>query len=247
MSTAGDICQTACEEIRAYGPGQTITSADMTRCLDQLNKMIDTFSNDDLICFTTLEQSFQLTVGKVRYTIGTSGGADLNQSRPLKILDLPGSCYTQDFNLNNYQISVVTRDKWNQLGNRSPTLMQSDIVTTLFYDPQFPLGVINVYPSPTINYTVFFDSYQRLSNLSQSTQLSLPPGYEEMYQHNLCLRIQPFFKNAVVNADTLRLARSTYRGIKRTNRKTVLAQVDPEIVASARTASYNIYTDSYNR
>jgi hypothetical protein len=45
-------------------------------------------------------------------------------------------------------MEVVPRDKWNQIGNRSSTIT-SQIPSVLFYDPQFPLGVINVFPDAT--------------------------------------------------------------------------------------------------
>lgn len=242
MSSAGAIIQSALEMLGVYAPGEIPSAADTTRALDQLNKMLDSWSNESLMAFAITEQSFSLQLGKTAYTIGTSGSPDVNATRPLRLIEGPGAAYLQDGNSNNYQVTVVPRDRWNQIGNRGVATV-SNVPDTLFYDPQFPLGVINIWPSPTSTYKLFFDSYIQLGNLANLTaSLSFPPGYEAAIQSNLAVWLGPFFKSSEVSPDVKALAADTKKIIKRTNRRTNPATLDPVVTSRG---SYNVYTDSF--
>ena len=238
MATVRDVVQSSLEEIGAYAPGETVTDADAERALDQLNKMLDLWSNESLACYAILEQTVTLTIGVASYTIG-SGGA-INLTRPLRILEGPGAAYIKDTNNNRYAVDVVPRDVWNQIGLLTAT---SNIPHTLFYDPQFPLGVINIFPVPLSAFGLYWDSYQQLARLATlDTAISFPPGYETAIQDNLAVRCGPFFKNAVVSTDAEQLAIQAKRSIKPANRRTNIAVYDKEIVSRA-SPTYNIFRD----
>ncbi len=246
MSTVRDLAQASLEEIGVYAPGESINDADAERALDQLIKMMDSWSGESLACFAILEQSKALTVAKSSYTIGTSGSPDISATRPLKILSGPGRAYIVDTNSVKYYLDVVERDIWNirtQQGNQT-----SQIPTLLFYDPQYPLGVINIFPIPSSSgYTMYWDSYQQLNAgtiLTLDSTISFPPGYEGGIQHNLAVWCGPFFKNALVSQDVKDLAAYTKRIIKRVNKRLMVAQFDREIGARGA-PTYNVYTDNY--
>lgn len=242
MTTALDVITDALQLLMVYAAGETVSDADAERGLSVLIDMLDDWSNQSLACYAILEQSAPLVPGKASYTIGTSGGADINQTRPLKILDTPGSAYVQDANGNNYQVTVVSRDRWNLIGNRS-SVVTSNFPDTLFYDPQFPLGVINLTPFPTINYTLFWDSNAQLADPSVlSSTFSFPPGYKRAITTNLAICLKPYFKTAQIDPGIVVEAARTFGNIKRTNMRPVVARVDPELVSRAG-PTYNIYTD----
>lgn len=242
-TTARDIIFSALQELGIYAPGDTPADDDIQTGLTILNDMIDMWSNESLMCYVVTEQSGTLTPGKQRYSIGTSGGADFNLTRPLRLITGPVSAYIQDTNGNNYPVDVVEIDKWNQLGNRSPTLVTSNFPDTLFYDAQFPLGFLNFFPTPNTGYTAFWDSYLQLSSFASiSTSISLPPGYNAAMRHNLAVEMQPFFTDAQLSPIVLTLAMTSKGAIKRTNIKPVEAVYDPELVSRAP-GIYNPYTD----
>ncbi len=242
MSTAQALIQSSLEELGVYAPGQSMNAADAARGLYQFNKFLDYLSNQSLACFCILEQSFTLQVGVTKYTIGTGGM--INQIRPLKLIEGPGAAYLTDTNSNNYDVNVVSRDIWNQISNRGTTIV-SDIPDTLFYDPQYPLGVINIWPSPTMAYKVYFDSYQQLGNLANLyANLSFPPGYELAIQTNLAVLIGPFFKTALVSQDIKDQAKESKKIIKRLNTRSNQAQFDSELNSNSNSL-YNIFSDGY--
>lgn len=241
LSTALDIVSTAFQMIGAYGGSDPITDADSQLGLQLLNSLLDEWSNYTLACYEVTEQSVVLVPGQNQYTIGPGG--NINATRPLKILTDPGTAYVQDSNGNNYPVSVVPRDKWNLYSNRS-NIITSNFPDILFYDPQFPLGVINITPFPTLPYTLFFDSMLQLADLSSlSSQLSLPPGYAIALYSNLAVLAHPFLMDGQINPIIPAAAARTLGAIKRTNQRENYALFDPEIVSRAQ-VSYNPYTDS---
>jgi|SRR5579863_6414544 len=244
MSTALQLITAAYQMIGYLGANETLTAADSALGLQQLNMMLDSWSNESLTCFAITEQNFPLVVGKSSYSIGTSGGADITQQRPIRIMEGPGAAYLQDFNQNNYRVDVVTREQWNQIANRGPTTT-SDIPDTLFYDPQFPLGIINLWPTPIIGYTLFFDSYAQFGDMANLVQqFALPPGYELVIESNLAVLLGPFCKNALVSQDVKDIARWSKANVKRTNKRTNVAQFDKEITKSGQ-PNFNIYSGRY--
>lgn len=242
MSTALDIVRRAYQMIGYIAAIEPLSGADTALGIDQLNKMLDSWSNESLMAYAILEQSTVLVPGKTAYTIGPNG--DVNAPRPLKLRDGYGAAYLRDSNNNNYWVSVVQKDRWNLISNRGDTVV-SNIPDTLFYDPQFPLGIINVWPTPTEAMTLFWDSYLALPDMpTTATAFSLPPGYELALQSNLAVLLGPFVKGALVSDDVKAIARTSKASIKRTNIRLNVAQFDREIAENGQ-RSYNVYTDSY--
>jgi hypothetical protein len=238
MSTALDVIQAALEELGVYASGETITDADAARGLWVLNGMLDSWSNESLFCYSITEVTFPLVVGQQRYSIGTGG--QINAQRPLRLIDGPGAAYITDYNQNIYPVSVVPQDVWNQIGLRSNT---SDIPDTLFYDPQIPLGYINIFPVPLISYNLTFDSYTQLYDMPYlQAPIIFPSGYQDAIQHNLAIRLKPFFKDAQIDPIIIELASQTKAAIKRNNYRPNTAVFDPELISRA-TPTYNIYRD----
>lgn len=243
MTTVTQVLTRAAQAIRYVGRGEVLSAQDATDALNEFNAMLDSWSNENLMSYVVLERSFTLTIGTAAYTIGSGG--TLNVTRPLDITQ----AYVQDTNSNNYLMNIRTRDWWNQIGNRGSTIT-SQIPTDLFYDPQYPLGIINIFPTPLLAYTVFYDSTQQQVDYSSlTTALSLPEGYEQAYVKNLAVKLVsagfPKMMDAQSWEDLKEEARVAKGNVKRTNIKDVIASMDPYITSKSQ-ASYNIYRDSSN-
>lgn len=239
-TTAQSIIQDSLEMIGAYAAGETISGPDATRALTVLNDMLDSWSNESLACYAIQEQSFSLVPGVASYTIG-AGGAFAG-TRPLKVMSSAGSAYILDGNGNKYLMDVVPRDKFNIVA--ANTEITSNIPTTLFYDPQYPLGIINVFPTPNTGFSVVFDSYIQLSEFSSiSATMSLPLGYALALKTNLAEALWPYFGTGDINPVIARRAASSKAAVKRTNMRPVEAVFDPALINRGR-ATYNIYRDA---
>lgn len=240
-TTSKDIVQDALEMLGVYAPGEVMSDADAQRGLTCLNDMLDSWSNESLICYANLEQSATLVVGQQYYTIGPGG--DFNMTRPLAITVGPGQARITDTNGNQYDMEVIQQDRWNLIGAPYTT---SDIPDTLFYNPQYPLGIIGVFPVPIISYKMTWDSRLQLGDFADlTTAVSLPPGYIRALKSNLAVECFPYFKadGAQLNPTIQLKAMMSLGNLKRTNMKEIIAGFDPEIVSRAQ-QTYNIYSDS---
>lgn len=244
MTTASQILTRSARALGYLGRTRTLSAADANDGLTIFNAMLDSWSNEKLLSYVVLERSFTLQVGVSSYTIGTGGV--VNTTRPYDITQ----AYVQDAGNNNFLVRIQPRDKWNEIGNRGSTIT-SQIPTDLFYDPQYPLGVINVFPTPLLSYTLFFDSTQdQVDFASLTATLSMPVGYERAYVTNLAVELMangfPCLLDQKQVAALIASAMESKGNIKRANIKDVTANYDPAIVSRSY-ATYNIYSDSGSR
>ncbi len=241
MPAAIDVITDALISIGTYSPGEALSDADAEFCLSKLNDMLDSWGTESLTVYAELTQSFPLTPGTTAYTIGPGG--TWNGVRPLDIRRDPGRAYVTDYNNNNYPMDVITQEQFNLIGNR---LIDSNLPDMMFYDPQYPLGIINIFPSPDISYTVTFICDLALTNFANLySTFTLPPGYKRAMQTSLALEIWPGFKpDGSSPSPPLLAAASTAKGnIKRKNMKPLKAFFDPEIVSRGY-GTYNIKSDT---
>jgi hypothetical protein len=246
MSTAQQLILAAYQMLGYYGANETMNAADSALGLQQLNMLLDAWSNESLMCYALTEQSFPVVAGKSRYSIGKTGSPDVNATRPIRIMEGPGVAYLQDSNANNYAVDVVPQSKWNQIANRGVNTT-SNIPDTLFYDPQMPLGFINLWPTPSLGgYTLYFDSYlQFVDAANLISSFTLPPGYELAIESNLAMLLGPFLKNVIVSQDVKSIARYAKATLKRSNKRNNQSNFDRELLSNAQ-PTWDVYSGRYN-
>ena len=244
MDTAQSMIQDVLESLKVYAPGVTVNAADSSRVLSCLNQMLDSWSNEHLSCYANLEQSFTLTPGLGVYTIGPTGSPTITAPRPLSVTTGPGAAYLMDANNNRYSIDVIEQDQWNQIGLLTE---QSDLPDTMFYDPQYPLGIINIFPMPTTAYKIYFDARLQLQDMPNlTTAFSLPPGYMQAIKDNLVIQVWEYFRQGDPPGWRIEKAGKSLGNIKRTNIRQSPSLYDGALIAKAP-GNYNIYNDSSNR
>jgi hypothetical protein len=237
-TTAGDIIEDALQLIGVYGPGDQISAADAARGLSVLNDLFDVWSNESLSCYAWTSNSFILIPGQYAYTIGPGG--NINAARPLRVSDDSGSAFLTDQDGNRYLMDVVDQMTWNI---RTQANVNSNLPDTLLYDPQYPLGIIKVWPTPIDGYTCTFSSYLQLADLSTLTSaFSLPPGYKRAVVTNLAVMLKPYFTNAQIDPLVMNEAMLTKGTVKRTNMRQQRSIYEPELIARG-SSTYNIRSD----
>lgn len=241
--TAKSIIKDAFMQMKVYAPGVELGDADAEYGLDRMNEMLDEWSNTPYACFANKEQALPLVVSQQQYTIGPSVLADINATRPIAILTGMGSAYLVDNNNIRYPVNVIEQDVWNTIGQLTTT---SDLPDTLFYDPQFPLGILNVFPLPSQQYTMYFDARLQLANFANlNSAFSLPPGYKAAIKNNLVIRLWPAYKQRDPPALIAALATQSLADVKRMNIKMSPSIYDSAVVSRAA-STYNIYTDGFS-
>jgi len=238
MTTALDLIQDSLEMLGVYGPGDTISAADLDRSLTALNDMIDSWSNESMTCFAWQQLSFALQPNITQYTCGTGGS--ISTIRPLRVSDAAGSAYLLDANNNKYPMDVLGQLAFNL---RTTAAVSSNLPDTLFYDPQFPLGIVNIWPTPCQVYQCYFYSYLQLGDFpTPETNVLLPPGYNLAIKTNLAIALKPYFTAAQLDPIVVSRAAESKGNVKRNNNRTQRSVFDPEIIARGQ-STYNIRSD----
>ena len=242
MTTASDILTRSAKALAYLGRTEVLSAGDANDALVCFNALLDSWSNEALMSYVELQRNFPMVAGQQQYTIGTGG--NINSTRPYDVT----SAFIRDNNSNDYPMQIFNQDQWDKIGLKTIT---SQIPDTLFYDSQYPLGIINIFPIPLVNYTVYFNSTTDQVDFTSLTQvLSLPVGYERAFVLNLALEMMSAGFPCLLQADGLAQLRANAAeakgNIKRANIKEVLAEFDPSIVSKSN-ATYNIYSDSSPR
>ncbi|TFG61845.1 MAG: hypothetical protein E4H28_08340 [Gemmatimonadales bacterium] len=242
MPDAQAILTRSAKAIGYLGRTEVLKAQDATDALAAFNSMLDSWSGESLASYANQTFAHTMTANTSSYTIGSGG--DINDTRPDNI----SQAWVRDTNNLDYQMSVVPQNRWNALGQKSIT---SQIPTTLFYDPQYPLGIINIFPTPLLAYSLRFEAIVQQTTFSSMTHsLSAPPGYERAYVLNGALElITAGFPCMLDEKGYVRLmenAGQAKANIKRKNMKEVLADYDSAIVSHSD-ATYNVYSDGNPR
>ena len=242
MTTASDILTRSAKALGYLGRTEVLSAADANDSLVCFNALLDSWSNEALMSYVELQRSFPMVAGQQQYTIGTGG--NINSTRPYDVI----SAYIRDNNSNDYPMQIFNQDQWDKIGLKTIT---SQIPDTLFYDSQYPLGVVNIFPIPLVNYVVYFNSTTDQVDFTSLTQsLSLPVGYERAFVLNLALDMMSAGFPCLLVGDGLAQLRANAAeakgNIKRANIKEVVAEFDSSIISKSN-ATYNIYSDSSPR
>ncbi len=242
MATFIDIMTDAYQKIGYYAPGEVISDADAEMALRVANDMLDSWSNESLTCFADLTQSVVLVPPIAQYSIGPGGV--INSTRPIKITEGPGAAWLLDTNGNRYGIEVVPYDRWIMV--TSSTTVNSNCPDFLWYDNQYPLGFLNFWPVPNINWTAYWTSRLQLTDFSAlSGAVSFPPGYKKAIQDCLAVELFPYcYKGDQPPSIIVNLAQRSLGNIKRANIRENIAIYDSSIVRTGNT-TYNIYDDNH--
>jgi hypothetical protein len=242
MTTALQFVTGALENIGVYDPSEPLSDEDANRGFDRLNSMIDSWNTESLTCFYELSQSGAVQANKNRYTVGPGG--DFDVVRPTRVKYGPGAAILTDGNNNRYPVKVMPQDSWNLIWNL--VSVTSNLPDTMFFDPQFPLAVINLFPMPNIGgMTLTWTSWAALGAFPDlTTDLSFPPGYKLAIELNLAVMLKPFWSGAQLDPDVRMQAMEAKGNIKRSNVRQNNALFDPELSRN-QGRPYNIYSDTY--
>ncbi len=182
MTTALQIITKALQKNGVLTAGEA-PAADMAADgLSALNGLIDSWSNDSLMIYARTTESFPLVSGQATYTIGT--GQQFNTTRPIAIED---ACYTRLSPNFDEPISVISDELYSQITSKA-TLGRPRVLN---YSNAYPVALINLWPVPEQNYTLFITSEKPLSNWTLYQDVVLPPGWERALIFNLAIDLAP--------------------------------------------------------
>ena len=188
IETAKSIIDSSLKLIGVLGVGTEVTTAEYDECLLQLNRLMDTWNNDDLLVYSITANTFPLVIGTKTYTLGEQG--DFNMVRPSRIekvsivygtspeIELPISAENQVENWQNIVVKDVT----------------STFPLFVYLNYNFPHIECNFWPVPGAPCAVRFYVWEPFPLVQTiDDDIVLPPGYSDALVYNLALRLAQLF------------------------------------------------------
>jgi hypothetical protein len=177
--TVRDLIASSLRLAGVLAAGEAMTATEAADGLDTFNDLLDTWRTERLT-LTSQDRVTEPIVGsQPSYTIGASGNID--RARPLWI-DAAGVLTADGLET---PITILTRAQRASIGLKGAT---ADLPSAIFYDPQFPLGVISVYPVATDSSAslVLYLPAESLDAVADlDVVLSLRPGWSKALRYGL--------------------------------------------------------------
>ena len=189
--TPRDLITLALRTSGITGVGQSANSDDMSDALAMLNMMTAQWAQRRWLVFREYDLAATCT-GAGSYSIGPGG--TFNTARPDRIdaafIRTATGAYSVDYDLE----IIEAREDWNRI----PVKSMPGFPLVMFYDPQFPLGVVNLYPVPSGAYELHLTLKQTLGTFTSLDEpLGMPDEYNEALLYNLSLRLAPAYQITV--------------------------------------------------
>jgi len=188
VATALDIIKDAMEALGLLQAGEQPSASDAAYGLRRLNLMMDSWSTEALAIFCKRQDAFNLVANQQVYPLGVGGTLDINGV----LIPRPEYLTYSWVRIQGQDTSVQILDQltWDEIPLKNTP---GTYPNRLFYDPQYPLGRLNVYPNPQVVYQMTIESMQQLAQFANVNQtVTLPPGYEKAMGENLALDLPSF-------------------------------------------------------
>jgi hypothetical protein len=188
MTTARHIVRGALMDLQVASAEEPLTASQCEDGLDLLNGLLDSWSTERLLIYHTPATPIVWPAGSASLTWGPGGM--IPGLRPIKIA--PQATY-QDVTA-GYEYSIEVLERQEQYAQLSWKGMQSTLPSALYYEPQMPLGVLYIWPVPSVGYTIVTYPWQPLGAfVALDDELQFPPGYLRALRTNLALEACPSY------------------------------------------------------
>ncbi len=213
MTAVVTLVEDAAYKAKVLGQDQAMSSGDAQLILRILNRMLASWANERMLIFGITDEVFTMTASQSDYSTTL-----FPEGRPTAIL----SMYVTLNNI-NYPVDMIDVQKWNAIAYK----LTESIPNQCYYNPSFPDGALHFYPKPYAAFTCTANCQYPLSgDVSLTTDLLLPEGYEQAIVDNLAVMIWPYFKDGQPSGQMAKEAMDSKAVIKR-NFTTVLEMETP--------------------
>lgn len=217
--------------IGAIATGETPSADELSDGLSTLNDLLDSWSNEGLLIYSVTRETFPLTQGQSRYSIGVGG--DFDTSRPQKIQEA-----TILSSGNELPLNILNVQEYAAISIKTTT---SNIPSDIYLEGTFPLNYLNLYPTPSSADSLVLYSLKPLSKYTLSSDtVSLPPGYARALRYNLALELSPEYGKPL-NELIISVAQESKASIQRYNTAPVYMNSDISSLIN-NNSSFNIET-----
>lgn len=204
----------------AVASGELPTADEQTDALAVLNDLLDASNADNLTVYANSSSTFNLVPTQQTYTIGPAL-SDFITTRPVAI----EYAYVK-YNLLDFPLRLLNQQQWNAITLKS---FAAPIPNSLYYVGEYPLGVINMWPIPSVAIPITLSvNFQFTPLATLAASIAYPPGYGKWLRYQLACELGPEFKIAVP-ADVKEIAKETLGSIQGVNRQQPVSTFDPAL------------------
>lgn len=176
--------------VEAIGEGQDPTATQYTDASRTLNLMLKAWQAYGIQLWKEETISFSLTQGKQSYSIGLSGSPDVNEARPLKILE----AVIRDSGDNDTNLIPLTRQEYWNLSDKTT----EGFPTQFYYEKSIPNGTFYIWPtadSTSAGSDTIYIVYQSpIEDVDAATdELDFPQEWYEAVKYGLAVRLAPVY------------------------------------------------------
>lgn len=210
MTKVRDILTDALLELGVIDPTESIGADAAKAAMRSLNRMIESWANEELMIVTKDRLTFALVGGQQSYTIGVGG--DFNTTYPVR----PGQIDLISVVVNNVEIPIepLNDEQWRDVTVKNTP---STFPLQVWASGNYPLNVLNFWPVPTSPNPLILTVWGQITAFTSiNDDVVLPPGYEEALIYNLAGRLAPSY-GVTVSPVTVSLAQSSKAAIKKMN------------------------------
>lgn len=223
-TTAINIIDGALRLISSVTPGEAIEGTEAGNALVVLNQLLAMFSAERALVNVTTIEGFNLTVGQTSYQIGT-GAPGFNTIRPDNIVNQ--WIYDTAAQI-RYPLTLWTDEEYNDV----PLNTIQSIPKHIYYDKQYPYGVIYIYPVAALStYQLWIESLKPMLQFSSLTAvMNLPGEYFKGLKYLLADDLAPEYGFDITAGSRLeKKIEEAKTLLKAQNFKRVVATFDPAI------------------
>lgn len=228
ITTVSDILTSSLRALGVLFEGETPSAAKIQGALDAMNLMTDELS--DIIVYASVSEDLTLIPGQAAYTIGTGG--NFNTGWPTNILN---QCYVRDISGGSnvdYPVSVIGEAEYNSIDVKDT----QSIPESVWYDPQYPLGVLTFYYVPDKAYTFHLVSDKTMSELTSLTAaISLPPIYKSFLKWNTAQVLGADYPGAVSQPNFALISAMAQRSLSIVQRINAANKVEQAVLNCPKT------------
>ena len=238
--TVRDLLEKSFRTIHVLGVGESMATDEAADALDVLNGVLEQANIDKLMGSYQTDLLIPLVANQGSYTIGPSTSSpNVIATRPVEILNGFSRRGTIDLPL-----FIGSKQDYNQITKKDLGIAGWEMM--VYYEAQFPKGVLYVYPVPldtlTTIYLTVMTAIAPFSTLDDT--VSMPPGYRVWLQYKTAMRLAPEY-GMTFTTDMLSNLLDAESALKRNNIKPMpVARTGLSDLSKISSGAYNIYSDS---
>lgn len=226
MTRVRDILTDALLQIGMLDPTEPIGADAAASALRELNRMVSSWANEELMIYTVDRQTFALVGGQQSYTIGVGG--NFNTAYPVR----PSQINLVSVLVNGVEIpiDILNDEQWRDISVKTTS---STFPLQMWANGNHPLNTLYFWPIPTAANSLIMSVWGQITAFPDvNTVVTLPQGYEDALVQNLAIRLCPSY-GVQPSPVTGILANSSKTRIKAINWEPTYRTVDSALTGHA--------------